>query len=199
MRKATAARGLRGGPEPGTRRAAAVLAGCLLGALALTAAACGSGTTTAGGGTTSSTPAAGGGTGTTAATAVDTTVSSSLGTILVDSKGDTLYRLSKDSTDKSVCDAACAQIWPPLLVTGGGVPAAGSGVTGLGTISTASGEQVTYHGMPLYTFTGDTQPGQVHGQNVTDNWGTWFVVVTKAPAGGGATTTTAASGGGPAF
>src|SRR5579862_1611921 len=110
MRKATAARGLRGGPEPGTRRAAAVLAGCLLGALALTAAACGSGTTTAGGGTTSSTPAARGGTGTTAATtAVDTTVSSSLGTILVDSKGDTLYRLSKDSTDKSVCDAACAQ------------------------------------------------------------------------------------------
>jgi predicted lipoprotein with Yx(FWY)xxD motif len=123
----------------------------------------------------------------------------SLGTILVDSQGFTLYRLNKDSMNKSVCTPACAKIWPPLLVTGSGSPVGGSGVTGLGTIKVAAGEQVTYKGMPLYTFTGDSSAGQTHGQNVTDNWGTWFVVVTKAPAGGGVTTTTAAGGTGVGF
>jgi predicted lipoprotein with Yx(FWY)xxD motif len=152
-------------------------------------------------------PATPGGSGTAATTvAVDTTSSAKLGTILVNSKGFTLYRLSTDSMDKSVCTAACAVVWPPLLVTGSGSPVAGSGVTGLGTIKVAGGEQVTYHGMPLYTFTGDTSAGQANGQDLKDTWGTWFVIVTKAstaptttaPAGG-ATTTTAPGGGGVGF
>jgi hypothetical protein len=79
-------------------------------------------------------------------------------------------------------------------------------VTGLGTIKVAAGEQVTYHGMPLYTFMGDSSAGQVNGQDLKDTWGTWFVIVTKAstaptttaPAGG-ATTTTAPGGGGVGF
>ncbi len=171
-----------------------LLTTCGLLLIATIAAACGSSTATV-------PPAAGGGTGggtTATTTAVDTTTNATLGTILVDNKGFTLYRLSKDSMDKSVCNAACAQIWPPLLVTGSGSPVAGAGVSGLGTISVAGGKQVTYSGMPLYTFTGDSSAGQVNGQNVTDTWGTWTVLVTKAPAGN-VTTTTAASGGGPAF
>jgi predicted lipoprotein with Yx(FWY)xxD motif len=167
------------------------------------AAACGSTTAS----TTTTTSAAPGDSGSAATTvAVDTTSSAKLGTILVNSKGFTLYRLSTDSTNKSVCTAACAVVWPPLLVTGSGSPVAGSGVTGLGTIKVAGGEQVTYHGMPLYTFTGDTTAGQANGQSLKDTWGTWFVIVTKAstaptttaPAGG-ATTTTAPGGGGVGF
>jgi predicted lipoprotein with Yx(FWY)xxD motif len=164
------------------------------------AAACGStasSTTTSGG--------SGGGSAAPASTAalVKTVVSSKLGTILVDSKGFTLYRFSKDSTNKSACSAACAKVWPPLLMTGSGSPVAGSGVTGLGTIAAAGGgRQVTYHGMPLYTFTADKSPGQVNGQDLTDSFGTWFVVATKggstattAPSSGVTTTTSASSGG----
>lgn len=152
------------------------------------AAACGSSTST-------STNTTGGG----GAASVETKTIAQLGTILVDSKGFTLYRLSTDSANHSVCTGACAQTWPPLLVTGGGSPMAGSGVSGLGEIQSSGGEQVTYHGMPLYTFSGDSGPGQANGQDVKDTWGTWFVVTTSAPAGGGATTTTSPSGGGPAF
>jgi predicted lipoprotein with Yx(FWY)xxD motif len=176
-------------PSP-WRRAAWSISGLL--AIGTMAAACGSNS-----GSASTTTTAPTGTGTGATTAsVGTTTNASLGTILVNSKGFTLYRLDKDSINKSVCTGACAQTWPPLLTSGS--PVAGSGVTGLGTIKVSGGEQVTYHGMPLYTFTGDTSPGQVSGQAVKDTWGTWFVVATKAPPGG-STTTTAGGGGGPAF
>lgn len=156
------------------------------------AAACGG---SGGSGSSTTTTKAPGARGTQATTtAVDTKANSKLGTILVDGKGFTLYRLSTDSTNKSTCDAACAQIWPPLLVTGGGSPVAGSGVSGLGMIKVAAGEQVTYHGMPLYTYAGDTAPGQTNGQDLKDSWGTWFTIVTK-PLPGGTTTTTGGGGG----
>jgi predicted lipoprotein with Yx(FWY)xxD motif len=168
-------------------------------AIGTIAAACGSPTTTK--------PAAAGAAGTsaTATAVINSTSNTKLGTILVTSKGFTLYRLSKDSTNKSVCTSACAKVWPPLL-TGSGSPVAGSGVTGLGTIAVAGGRQVTYHGMPLYTFVGDKSAGQDNGQDLTDTWGTWFAIVTKAattpttkaPAGG-TTTTTAPGGGGVGF
>ncbi|HEV8064946.1 MAG TPA: hypothetical protein VGP46_08950 [Acidimicrobiales bacterium] len=163
------------------------------------AAACGSkaATTTT---TKASAPAA------TAAntTAVDTKINSTLGTILVNSQGFTLYRLSTDSMNKSNCDSACEKVWPPVLLNGSGSPVAGTGVSGLGSIKVAAGEQVTYNGMPLYTFTGDSSAGQANGQKLKDTWGTWFVIVTKAPTtttapAGGTTTTTAGGGGGIGF
>ncbi len=157
------------------------------------AAACGSNASSP----TSTTPAGAGGTGTSAAAAavVNAKSNTKLGTILVNGAGFTLYRLSADSLNKSVCTSACAKIWPPLLTDGS--PIAGAGVTGLGTIKVSAGEQVTYHGMPLYTFTSDTSAGQTGGQDLKDTWGTWFAIVTKAPAGG--TTTTAPGGGGVGF
>jgi predicted lipoprotein with Yx(FWY)xxD motif len=177
------------GRQSPRRRALLSISGLL--AIGTIAAACGSSTP-------ASPPAAGTGTSATTAAVVDTTSSAGLGTILVTSTGMSLYRLSTDSTNKSTCDSACAQVWPPLLLTGSGSPIGGSGVTGLGTITVAGGKQVTYKGMPLYTFTGDSAAGQTHGQGVKDTWGTWFTIVTKAPAGG-ATTTTAAGGGGIGF
>ena len=155
------------------------------------AAACGSGSANA----PSSTASPGAGATATVATQTNATI----GTFLVNSQGFTLYRLSTDTPNHSVCSGACAQTWPPLLLNGSGSPVAGSGVSGLGTIAGAGGQQVTYHGMPLYTFAGDSSAGATNGQNVKDQWGTWTVVVVKAPAGGGATTTTAGGGGGVGF
>jgi predicted lipoprotein with Yx(FWY)xxD motif len=100
---------------------------------------------------------------------------STLGKILVDSKGMTLYTYSADSTDHSACtDPSCTALWPYLTVSG--TPTAGPGVTGkLGTITTNGKTQVTYNGKPLYYYVSDKKPGDVTGQNVTDSGGTWFV------------------------
>ena len=105
------------------------------------AAACSSSSATP---TTTSQGAGGGGT---TATLVSTTNNATLGTILVNNKGFTLYTLSGNAP----CDAACSAIWPPLLVTGSASPNLGS-VAGLGTVMVSGGEQVTYNGMRLYTF-----------------------------------------------
>jgi predicted lipoprotein with Yx(FWY)xxD motif len=102
---------------------------------------------------------------------------SSLGSILVDSSGRTLYLFKADVDDKSACAGACASAWPPLLATG--KPTAGTGVTAskLGTITRSDGKrQVTYNGHPLYTFIKDTKPGQTTGQGVTAFGAAWFAM-----------------------
>jgi len=107
--------------------------------------------------------------------------STSLGRILVNSRGHTLYLFKKDSRGKSACTGACAQFWPPLRASG--APTAGSGVSAskLGTIRRSDGKpQVTYKGHALYTFVMDTKAGQTHGQGLTAFGGSWF---TLSPAG----------------
>jgi predicted lipoprotein with Yx(FWY)xxD motif len=125
----------------------------------------------------------------------------SLGTVLVNASGMTLYRFTEDSGGKSACTGGCSTIWPPLTVPAGTTPAPGGGLSGgeLGTITRSDGTlQVTFKGTPLYTYSGDKSVGQANGQNVA---GVWFVVTptssaSSAPAGGGTTTTTKASGSG---
>jgi predicted lipoprotein with Yx(FWY)xxD motif len=105
--------------------------------------------------------------------------SNSLGTILVDSQGMTLYHLSGEQNGKFICTgAACLQVWRPLAAQVGSTP---SGTVGsLGTVKRPDGtEQVTYKGMPLYTFAQDQTAGQASGQGIKDV-GTWSAVtVTK--------------------
>jgi predicted lipoprotein with Yx(FWY)xxD motif len=149
------------------------------------ASACGS--------SASPTSPGGGGSSTTLATAtalVKTKPNTKLGTILVNSKGLTLYHFTADTATTSACTGSCASVWPPLLMTGSGSPVGGSGITGLGTIQVAAGRQVTYHSMPLYTYSGDKSPGQTNGQGIE---GKWFAVVAGNSTTGGATTTTAQS------
>jgi predicted lipoprotein with Yx(FWY)xxD motif len=92
-----------------------------------------------------------------------------IGTVLVDgSNGMTVYMFSKDVKDSgtSACTGGCFSTWPPLTVPAGGTPTAGAGVTGkLGTITRADNQalQVTYNGLPLYHFSGDTAPGDSKG------------------------------------
>jgi predicted lipoprotein with Yx(FWY)xxD motif len=105
----------------------------------------------------------------------------SLGKILVNSQGRTLYLFKKDSGRKSACTGACAKAWPPLRASG--KPTAGRGVSAskLGTIKRSDGKpQVTYKGHPVYTFVKDTKAGQTNGQGLTAFGASWFVL---SPAG----------------
>jgi predicted lipoprotein with Yx(FWY)xxD motif len=100
-----------------------------------------------------------------------------LGTILVDSKGVTLYDFVKDKGTTSVCYSACAALWPPLLTTG--KPVAGPGVRAslLGTTKRKDGKlEVTYGGHPLYYFVTDRKPGQTTGQGVNQFGGPWWAL-----------------------
>jgi predicted lipoprotein with Yx(FWY)xxD motif len=105
----------------------------------------------------------------------------SLGKLIVNSQGHTLYLFKKDSRDKSSCTGACAKFWPPLRASG--KPTAGHGINAskLGTIRRSDGKpQVTYNGHPLYTFQKDTKVGQTNGQGLTAFGASWF---TLSPAG----------------
>jgi predicted lipoprotein with Yx(FWY)xxD motif len=116
-----------------------------------------------------------------AAAAVVKTASGSLGTMLADADGRTLYLWEADQGAKSACDGPCAEAWPPL--TTDGKPAAGGGVKAdlLGTSKRADGTLgVTYAGHPLYYFTGDTAAGQANGQDSDAFGADWYVV---SPAG----------------
>jgi len=135
-------------------------------------------------------------------TTIKVTQNKSWGPTLSLKNGDTLYRLSTDSKNKSVCTGACAKVWPPVLLAKGQTSAVGVGVSGLGSIARVGGaKQVTLDGIPLYRFVGDTKAGQVSG-NITDTWGKWFSINPKSPhaaptkksGGSPPTTTTTTSG-----
>ena len=120
--------------------------------------------------------------------------SSSVGNILVDSQGRTVYLFQKDTGTTSTCSGACATSWPPVRVSG--KPKAGSGVNAsmLGTTQRSDGKpQVTYNGHPLYLFQGDSSAGDTNGQAITAFGAAWYVV---SPAGNAITTQSASSGGG---
>jgi len=97
-----------------------------------------------------------------------------VGTVLRTSKGLTLYQLTRDSSTMSTCFGGCAQVWPPLLLPKGFDGVTGDGLKGFSTIARpGGGKQVTYHGMPLYTYAGDSRPGEANGQGIG---GVWFAV-----------------------
>ena len=160
--------------------------------VALLLAACGSSSSTSTTSTTAASTASTSGSG-----VVGVATGGTHGTILVTKAGATLYRYSPDGTGNSTCTGQCAAAWPPLTVPAGTTsPAAGPGVPAaeLGTVPSSGGMlQVTFKKMPLYTFSGDSSPGQAAGQGVG---GVWFVVPVStgtSGSGGSATTTTTAA------
>jgi predicted lipoprotein with Yx(FWY)xxD motif len=103
-----------------------------------------------------------------------------LGKILVSSSGMTLYRMTAEKRGSIKCTGACAEFWPPLLVTGRAKLHAGPGITAsrLGTIKRPDGRvQVTYAGWALYRYALDKKAGDAKGQGVQ---GVWFALT---PAG----------------
>lgn len=128
--------------------------------------------------------------------------STSLGHVLVDARGHTLYLFMADHGKKSACYGQCAAFWPPLL--SGAAPAAGTGVKAslLSTSKRKDGTlQVVYAGHPLYLFSLDKSAGQVKGEGFNHFGGKWYVVsasgtkilpatASSTSSGGGTTTTT---------
>jgi predicted lipoprotein with Yx(FWY)xxD motif len=99
---------------------------------------------------------------------------SSLGRILVDTHGKTLYLWAHDKGRTSTCNGQCAKYWPPLITSR--KPKAGAGARDalLGTSRRADRRtQVTYHGHPLYYFAGDKRAGDVKGEGLTGFGGRW--------------------------
>jgi len=118
------------------------------------------------------------------------TQNSTLGTILVDSKGMTLYYFLNDSMNTSACTGSCAALWPPFL-TNGTPTTTDMAVTGtLGFITRADGsQQVTYNGSPLYYYSGDMTAGDVTGQGLHNLW--YVVPAASIPTATAAAATTA--------
>jgi predicted lipoprotein with Yx(FWY)xxD motif len=162
-----------------TGLAAAALAGLL--------AACGSGngSTAAAGGT------AGGQQKGVGVIVISTRTVAGVGTVLTDQSGMTLYTPQQEARGVIKCTAGCLSFWLPVTVGKGATPRAASTITGtLGSIQRSDdrARQLTYNGQPLYKFRLDEAPGQVHGNNFTDQFGgqtfTWHAIA----AGGGAAT-----------
>ena len=105
----------------------------------------------------------------------------SLGRVLVDSKGRTLYDFPPDKGTTSVCYGACAALWPPFTTSG--KPVAGPGVRQslLGTTRRKDGKlEVTYNRHPLYYYVADRKAGQTTGQGLNQFGSPWWVI---SPAG----------------
>jgi predicted lipoprotein with Yx(FWY)xxD motif len=175
-----------------------ILGGAGLAALALALSACGSSTSSSSASTpATSAPAAG---GSSAASSAPAASGSTLdmtkinGTAVVtNSKGMTLYWFAPDSSTASKCNGSCSTYWPPVT----GPVTAGSGVSGtIGTITRADGStQATYDGHPLYTYVGDTSPGQAKGNGLNISGGLWYEMTVSGAKPGTGTSSSSTGGG----
>lgn len=149
--------------------------------IAMFVAACGSTTTTGSTGTTATTSS------TIVVKTATATVKGKSETILTNPGGMTLYYFTADTPTTSACTSGCTGTWPPLLITGSNTPLSATTLTGTLTVQTdANGNQVEYNGHLLYTYSGDTAPGQTNGEGL---FGKWFVATSDLSAAPSSTPT----------
>jgi predicted lipoprotein with Yx(FWY)xxD motif len=136
----------------------------LIGAMAIVAASCGSAAAVA-----KPTP-------TPVKPVLSAATDATLGQILVDAKGFTLYFFVPEQGTKVVCTGDCATMWKPLMATGSAAPVSKVPLPGvLATVDRPDGgRQVTYDGWPLYTYSMDRAPGDTEGKGAA---GEWFVAL----------------------
>ncbi len=162
-----------------------------LAAAALALSACASSSSSSGGTPATSAPAAGASSSAPAASSSGalgmTTIKGTA--VVTNSKGMTLYWFVPDTSSASKCTGSCATYWPPVT----GPVTAGTGVTGtIGTITRPGGAiQATYDGHPLYTYAGDSAPGQAKGNDLNASGGLWWEMTVS----GAKPATTTTSGG----
>jgi len=162
--------------------------------VALLLAGCGSSNSSSSSGSTgSSAGAAAASTSTPAAPAPSTPATNSIslsvrtlptvGVVLTNAEGHTLYTFAPDQHSKVTCVSACATVWPPLKLASGASPAAPPQLNAklLGSDpDPAGGRVITYAGWPLYTYEADSAAGQDNGQATESSGGQWYVI---APSG----------------
>jgi predicted lipoprotein with Yx(FWY)xxD motif len=122
-------------------------------------------------------------TGSAASVKIGTRKIPKLGTVLVNSKGLTLYMFVPDKQKRVTCKGTCAVVWPPVkLAAGQKAVATGQAKQSLigSDRNPSGGKVVTYNRWPLYTYVVDTKPGQAKGQGLNLNGGLWYVL---SPAG----------------
>jgi predicted lipoprotein with Yx(FWY)xxD motif len=106
-----------------------------------------------------------------------------VGAVLVNAEGHTLYTFVPDKHSKVTCVSACAAVWPPLKLASGetaaGPPQLKASLLGSDP-DPEGGGVVTYAGWPLYTYAADGSAGQDNGQAIEANGGRWYVI---APSG----------------
>lgn len=175
---------------PGRRRW--LVAGALAGVATLSLAACGS----SGSSGSSNKPKSSASTSAPASlAAVKTSTNSKFGTVLVDGSGKTVYTLTSGGTAVA-CTGQCLNFWPPVIAPSASSSVTVAGVSGLGTVAATGGQQVTYTGLPLYTFSNDHAAGDAMGEGVNSFGGTWHVVKIGASGASGASGTSGTSGSG---
>ena len=98
--------------------------------------------------------------------------------VVVSSRGRTVYVLTPETTRHLLCSGSCLSVWLPVKTGKSTKLKAGSGVKGrLGRFSRGGGSyQVTLRGLPLYTYVGDSGSGTATGIGLTTNGGTWHIV-----------------------
>jgi predicted lipoprotein with Yx(FWY)xxD motif len=166
------------------RRSGAVLALSVLVATAVSLAACSSSgsssSSPSGGATTDGSQAPSASTSSAPAGSGDALAlrNTSLGTILTDGRGFTVYDFEADQGTTSACFDACAEAWPPVPAPGGALQV-GAGVKKslVGQTDRADGtQQLTYDGRPLYYYAGDSAPGSTTGQGSQSFGAPWYVL-----------------------
>ena len=93
-------------------------------------------------------------------------------TFLIGPTGLTLYLFADDTAGVSNCSGGCLEAWPALTVPDdldpSAVPAAGGDLDVF--VREDGARQVTYNGLPLYYFAGDSLPGETNGDGVGGVW-----------------------------
>jgi predicted lipoprotein with Yx(FWY)xxD motif len=153
-----------------------------LAAVTTLAAACGSSSSgAASGGSQSVSSGSGGGSTASSNTKALTTQSTSIGTVVADAKGRTVYELVGDPVSNTKCNTACLSVWPAVM---------------------SGGKIAVVHGHPVFTFAGDSAKGQTNGEGKKDTWGLWLALnpkgqpISASAASAPAPSQSAASGGG---
>ncbi|HVQ17429.1 MAG TPA: hypothetical protein VMT27_00175 [Actinomycetes bacterium] len=118
----------------------------------------------------------------------------SLGSVMVDAQGRTLYMLTSDSRNQSNCSAACLTYWPPVPAPASGQPSSPQISAKVGETNTTTGlKMLTVGGWPVYTYVSDQAAGDVTGEGIATFGGTWYAISpsgtpVKAPASTGTST-----------
>jgi len=165
-----------------------------LAAMALVVAACGSSGSSSASSSSPAAPASSAAAPTPASSSALMTATINGTKVVTNSKGLTLYWFVPDTSTTSKCTGSCATYWPPVK----GPATAGAGVTGtLGTITRSDGtKQATYDGHPLYTYVGDTAPGQAKGNALNLSGGLWYEMTVSGATPTASSLAASGSGGG---